>query len=345
MAGKAQDRMHVLKGQSANDGSLGTVEGTFLLARINLARNSASIAEEVKAALALTKTRKMWEMSFTRESRTLAIRRHDAYRDEVVETVNVKHIERQAVIDPDLTSKKLYKEIVATEAIKGVAREVTRVTSIWEVEDRNDWINFPEVFVFATAREAISLHSSLLAQLTEREDLLDCDDVVPHLPVLLASHYKSVACTADPVAPQVPKKEKDEYVDIDSLKSMAVAQRSGGGSSRSALKILALDLYRRGERNIRSISQATGLARDTIYLLLYAEGLKDFPLSHVVLDLREEITSKVSQNGMPAPSVGEISDRWNISRKDADKVLAILRASDIIRAVPGRGAVINKPES
>ncbi|MEU8207539.1 hypothetical protein [Streptosporangium sp. NPDC049046] len=323
------------------DRSPKTAPAEFLLARVNIARNSASIPDEVKEKLAMAKNRKVWEMGCTRESRAIFIRRHDAYYDEALGVVEVQRIERREIINGNMRSSKVILKASKREVTGSVARKETRIVSIWEVEDRRDLLYSPATFVFTTANEAASLHASLLAELVGREDLLKCEDIAPHLPDLFASYYNGIANTSDPIRPQISLEEKGGDTDIDSLKAMAIAWRSDDRNPKGALKDMALDIYRSGERNIRSISRATGLARDTIYLLLYAEGLKDFPLSYVVSGIREKIFSSKTMDGAHAPSIDEVAQDWNISKKDASKVLAVLRAAGVIRIAPG-GAVIDK---
>ncbi|MEU9832739.1 hypothetical protein AB0D67_14545 [Streptosporangium sp. NPDC048047] len=331
-----------LMGQNADNGSKETPEGEFLLAIVRRARNCTSIPDKIKDALAQTSKKRVRELSCTQDSRTVTIRRYDAYRDEIEKTVSVERSFLRATIDKNADSEKPFR-IEKVHFQQAVEKKIEQVTSFWEVEDRNDWIKFPMSFIFLSENDALSLHAPLIAQLTNQDLIPKDGDISSRIPDFLLSYYESIARVNGAIIPKAYEQE-ERSVDVGLLKAIAAAQRGDERAPKSATKNLALELYKQGEKNIRAISMATGLSRDTIYILLYAEGLKDFPLSHIVSEYRRSISSGSFKDGSPAPTVDEITKRWNISIKEARKVLLILRAAGLVRATSKGESVINNTE-
>ncbi|WP_424891315.1 GntR family transcriptional regulator [Streptomyces sp. XH2] len=64
------------------------------------------------------------------------------------------------------------------------------------------------------------------------------------------------------------------------------------------------------------------------------------PYLRIAAELRARIASGEIRTGEKVPSVRQISQEWGIATATAGKVLSVLRAEGLVRAVPGVGTVV-----
>ncbi|MEU6778625.1 GntR family transcriptional regulator [Nonomuraea angiospora] len=215
--------------------------------------------------------------------------------------------------------------------------------SIWLLEYNAETPNPSKFHIFLDANQALSAHTYLLAEILGVKDLQKSKDIRHHLSDLLSMQYRWVVDAPSPTCPMPIDFGFTESMDLDALKREVTALRASEISSPHAMKELAIELFRNGEQNIRRLSQLTGLSRDTIYISLYAEGLKKFAYSDIVSNLENRILANELKDAKPAPAPDKLAEQWGVSLDVAKKVLAILRAKGLLRFVPGHGTLVNNP--
>lgn len=68
------------------------------------------------------------------------------------------------------------------------------------------------------------------------------------------------------------------------------------------------------------------------------------PYLQVARHIREQILSGELTEGDPVPSARQITRDWNVAMATAMKALATLRTEGLVRAVPGKGTIVDATE-
>ncbi|WP_214111385.1 GntR family transcriptional regulator [Acrocarpospora catenulata] len=269
------------------------------------------------------------ELAFSNKGRTIAIRKYSTRRDQNIGTKEV----------PALVRSTNSSGPPPTKEIPEIKVEFLH---FWEVEDFSDFESAPATYIYSSGDAALAAHSYILTSaIDESFPLSECRDITPHLSTILLRCYNSIAHAEGPIHPQDPRPGCTSEPSKDKIATFAELRRASGDATPDEMKRLVVELFKEGNRNIRDISRKTGLSRNTIYLTLYALGLKGFKHSEIVSAIEQKVQSGRLRHGEPAPTAIDLANEYNILVKDATKVLSILRAADVFRHVPGRGMLVN----